>query len=288
MLHCRAIVGLTAAAVFSLSVIAFGEQSRVPGAEYDADFPNETPEPAPRRDLSGIWEPALGPGDAIQARGAKNFPDTGRPEDELPFTPAGREAVLENKPAWGPRLVPSALSNDPQPRCEPQGFPRIHLHNYRTVQILQTPKQVLILYQFNRKWRNIWADGRANPEVDDFLEPRFWGYSVGRWQDDYTFVTESVGMDERTWLDNVGRPHSWETRVEERYFRRDLKHIELTITIDDPVYYSKPWVALDRLPLRLQPDTFDIREMECSPSEFERYTKEFAEPAAGIGGTEPR
>jgi len=181
-------------------------------------------------------------------------------------------------------MVPSALSNDPQPTCEPQGWPRLILHNYRTSQIFQTPKQVLILYQFNRKWRNIWTDGRANPTVDDVLEPRWWGYTVGRWLDDYTFVAETVGMDERTWLDNVGRPHSWEARVEERYFRRDLKHIEVTITINDPTYYSKPWVALDRLPLRLQPDTFDIREMECSPSEFARYNKEFAEPAAGVTG----
>ena len=178
----------------------------------------------------------------------------------------------------------SALSNNPQPTCEPQGWPRIILHNYRTAQIAQTPKQVLILYQFNRKWRNIWTDGRANPKVDDVLEPRWWGYTVGRWQDDYTFVAETVGMDERSWLDNVGRPHSWEARVEERYVRRDLKHIDVTITIDDPTYYSKPWVALDRLPLRLQPDTFDIREMECSPSEFARYTEEFAEPAAGGTG----
>ena len=104
--------------------------------------------------------------------------------------------------------------------------------------------------------------------------------AVGRWTDDYTFVAQTVGLDERTWLDNVGRPHSLEARVEERYVRRDAVHIDVTITIDDPVYYSKPWVALDRLPLRLQPDTFDIREMECSPSEFARYTKEFAEPAA--------
>ena len=67
---------------------------------------------------------------------------------------------------------------------------------------------------FNRKWRNIWTDGRANPKVDDFLEPRWWGYSVGRWTDDYTFVAETVGLDERTWLDNVGRPHSLEARIE--------------------------------------------------------------------------
>ena len=179
-------------------------------------------------------------------------------------------------------MVPSALSNDPQPTCEPQGWPRIILHNYRTAQILQTPKQVLVLYQFNKKWRNIWTDGRALPKVDDALEPRWWGYSTGRWQDDYTFVAETVGLDERTWLDNVGRPHSWEARVEERYVRRDAVHIDVTITIDDPTYYSKPWVALDRLPLRLQADTFDIREMECSPTETARYNREFAAPAAGI------
>jgi hypothetical protein len=192
MSHRFVLAGLMAAAVVSLSVIAHGQAVRQPGAQYDSDFPNEKPEPAPRRDLSGIWEPARGPGDAIQATGAKSFPDTGRPEHALPFTPEGLKANLANKPAWGPRAVASALSNDPQPTCEPQGWPRILLHNYRTAQILQTPKQVLILYQFNRKWRNIWTDGRANPKVDDFLEPRFWGYTVGRWQDDYTFTAESV------------------------------------------------------------------------------------------------
>lgn len=257
-------------------------QVRVPGARYDADVPNEKPSPAPKRDLSGIWEPARGPSDAIQADGAKNMPDTGRPEHQLPFTPEGRQAVLANKPAWGPRAVPSAMSNDPQPTCEPQGFPRVLLHNYRTAQIVQTPKQVLVLYQFNRKWRNIWTDGRSLPKVDDVLEPRWWGYSVGRWEDDDTFVAESVGMDDRTWLDNVGRPHSLQARVTERYVRRDLNHIDVTVTIDDPVYYTKPWVALDRLPLRRQSDDLDIREMECSPSEFARYSKEFAEPAAGV------
>ncbi|MBI4888310.1 MAG: hypothetical protein HY824_14545, partial [Acidobacteria bacterium] len=272
------------------TAVAFNQEPvvRVPGAVYDSDVPNEKPGPAPRRDLSGIWEPARGPGDAIGAQGAKNFPDTGRPEHQLPFTPAGLKANLANKPAWGPRAVASAESNDPQPTCEPQGWPRLILHNYRTAQIAQTPKQVLVLYQFNRKWRNIWTDGRPLPKIDDALEPRWWGYSIGRWQDDYTFVAETVGLDERTWLDNVGRPHSFDLRVEERYVRRNATHIEVTITIDDPTYYSRPWIALDRLPLRLQPDTFDIREMDCSPSEFARYTREFAEPAAGVQNTSPR
>ena len=281
------IAGLAGAAVLACSSVAFN-QVRVPGAVYDFDRPNEKPAPAPRRDLSGIWEPALGPGDAIGATGAKAMPSDGRPEHELPFTPAGREAWLKNKPAWGVTMVPSALSNDPAPICDPQGFPRVLLHNFRTSQIVQTANQVLVLYQFNHKWRSIWTDGRALPAIDDALEPRWWGYSSGRWVDDYTFVVQTVGLDERTWLDNVGRPHSINLRVEERYRRTDREHLEMTVTIDDPAFYTRPWVALDRLPLRLQPATFDIREMECSPTETAEYNRQFAAPAAGISAADPK
>ena len=55
----------------------------------------------------------------------------------------------------------------------------------------------------------------------------------------------------------------------------------LTIVVDDPKYFTKPWTALI-LPLRLQAPSFDIREMECSPSETALYNKLFANPAAGI------
>jgi hypothetical protein len=100
--------------------------------------------------------------------------------------------------------------------------------------------------------------------------------------DDYTFVAESAGFDARTWLDNAGRPHSDAMRVQEKYRRVDRDHLEMTIVVDDPTYYTKPWTALI-LPLRLQSPKFDIREMECSPSETALYNKLFANPAAGIG-----
>jgi hypothetical protein len=176
-------------------------------------------------------------------------------------------------------MVPSALTNDPMPGCDPQGFPRIVLHNFRTSRIIQTPENVVILYEFNKKWRTIWTDGRQLPK--EFDEPRWWGYSVGRWMDDYTFVAESGGFDDRTWLDNAGRPHSDAIRVREEYKRTDRDHVVLTIVVDDPKYFTKPWTALI-LPLRLQAPSFDIREMECSPSETALYNKLFANPAAGI------
>ena len=100
--------------------------------------------------------------------------------------------------------------------------------------------------------------------------------------DDHTFVAQTVGLDDRTWLDNAGRPHSDALRVEEKYQRVDADHVEMTITINDPKMYTKPWVALDKLPLRLQARSFDITEMECSPSETAEYNKDFGNPASGV------
>jgi hypothetical protein len=273
----------TAGAIVALLVVprvAFGQgEVRQPGAKYDFDFKGVKPAPAPRRDISGVWEPAAGAGAGINANGAQQMPSDGKPEHELPYTPEGRAAFLSHKPTFGVTMVPSALTNDPMPGCDPQGFPRIVLHNFRTSRIIQTPENVVILYEFNKKWRTIWTDGRQIPKEVD--EPRWWGYSVGRWVDDYTFAAESYGFDDRTWLDNAGRPHSDAMRVREEYKRTDRDHVVMTIVVDDPKYFTKPWTALV-LPLRLQSPSFDIREMECSPTETALYNKLFANPAAGI------
>ena len=275
-----------------LSPVIRGQQGfrRTPGAVYDVDVAGKKSGPAPKHDISGIWEFAKGGGEGIQADGAKAMPSDGKPEHELPFTPEGRKAFMNNKPTYGFTQVPSALTNDPMPGCDPQGFPRIVLHNAHHEQILQTATQLVILYQFNKKWRVIWTDGRklpANAEVPGWdikgsppPEARFWGYSVGRWTDDYTFVADSNGFDDRTWLDNAGRPHSDALHVVETYHRIDADHLEKTITIDDPKYYTRPWVALDKLPYRLQSASLEIPEQECVPSETAKYNQLFANPAA--------
>ena len=74
-------------------------------------------------------------------------------------------------------------------------------------------------------------------------DPRWYGYSIGHWDGDYTFVTNTVGMDERTWLDALGHPHSVDLKVEERYRRVDHDNLEVTVTIDDPKAYVKPFTT---------------------------------------------
>ena len=175
-------------------------------------------QPAPVHDLSGTWTPANGPGDGIGGTGAKNMPLDNKPEHQLPYTPLALKTMEANKPGNGARQVDPSEDNDPAViYCDPQGMPRQDLYELRTTQILQTPLSVVILYEFSKIWRVIWADGRELPPRG--AEPRWFGYSVGKWVDDSTFVVETTGTDERTWLDKAGRPHSGDLRVVETFHR---------------------------------------------------------------------
>ena len=97
--------------------------------------------------------------------------------------------------------------------------------------------------------------------------------------DDTTLVVNSVGTDDRTWLDNAGNPHSNNLKVEERYHRVNRQTMELTVTLDDPAIYTKPWMAVDKLKINLMPDGSDLMEMIPSASEAAAYRRVIASQA---------
>lgn len=236
--------------------------------------------PAPRHDISGLWFPA---GFAVGDRGASNMPEDGKPEHQLPYTPAALEKMKTMYPGNGTREVPATKINDPAViYCDPQGMPRQDLYELRATQIMQTPAKVFVMYQWGRIWRYIWQDGREIPKDPD---PKWFGTSVGKWEDDYTFVATTVGVDDRTWLDKGGRPLSDQMVVEERFHRLSADRMQFTVTVNDPKMYSKPWVALN-VPMRLLPDNTDVPEMMCSVSEFMQYNQKmgWGNPTALYGG----
>jgi hypothetical protein len=235
---------------------------------------NQPAGPAPRRDIFGIWDPGSG---GIQAMGAAAMPEDGKGEHKLPYTPAGLEALNLTKPSNGSRSVLPGDTNDPVVTCNPQGLPREDLYELRTTQILQTPASVMVLYEFGKVWRSIWTDGRDFPKN---AAARWFGYSIGKWEDDYTFVVQTCCVNDETWVDRAGRPHSPDLRVEERFHRVDANSLELTVTITDPKMYTKPWVALNKLPFKLQSWNFDVTEMLCSPLELAQYNRFIGNPAS--------
>jgi hypothetical protein len=148
----------------------------------------------------------------------------------------------------------------------------------------------VILYHYDNRWRVIWTDGRELPKVVDggvqiggeLREPRFFGYSVGRWVDDYTFQVQTVGMmsDDRVWLDSTGRPISEQARVTETFQRLDNDTLVWSETIDDPKIYTRPWETM-KLPMRLHDPRTDIMEYYCSPVEQENYNRLFGSGVSG-------
>jgi len=280
------IVPILALAILTFSPLAFSQTAALGPVDLDGwgrpippPAKNLKSAPAPFHDISGTWDPANGAEDGGQFSGAKALPVDGRGL-EPPYTPLGLEAYRSTKPTNSFRMVLPAEGNDPVNSCEPQGFPRENLFQLRTTQILQMPDKVVVLYEFGKIWRVIWTDGRELPKDP---EPRWFGYSVGKWVDDYTLLVESGGMDDRAWVDHAGRPQSAELRVEERFHRVDHDHLEWTVLIDDPKMYTKPWLAMDKFPMRLLPADFDVRELICAPSESAEYDELIGNPASDQG-----
>jgi len=219
----------------------------------------------PRRDLSGVW--------------------LGAPVPQLevppPMTERGQALFDSAKPMYGSRSVPVVESDDPLVTCDPLGFPRSVLQQTVGMEFVQAPDKVVLLQQYQRVFREIWTDGRplppdvggTSPESPD---PRRYGYSIGRWADAATFVVETTGAMETSFGDLYAHPHGLSARIEERYRRVDAGTLELTVTIDDPEMYQKPFVAMKQLLKRGK----EFDEQLCVPSEAQRYLEVMAKPAS--------
>jgi hypothetical protein len=215
--------------------------------------------PAPKRDLSGFWTGPLTP----------------KMNEMPPLTPLGQKEFKANTPDPF-----SATSNDPWATCDPFGFPRSSTNETRGVAFAQMPGRLVILNQYQRVFRTVWMDGRELPKnvgTKGGPDATWYGYSVGHWDGDYTLVVNTAGLDDRSWVDRRGYPHSVDLRVEERYTRVDHDTLDLTLTIDDPKIYTKPFVlATNRY--KWIPNQEDEEQL-CVPSEAIEYRKLIVVPA---------
>jgi hypothetical protein len=204
--------------------------------------------PAPRTadgrpDLSGIWS----------AGTLDYYMDlaTGVKQGEVQLTP------------WATAVKKQRMDrdhiDDPYAFCLPLGVPRI---NFRSeFKIVPTPSLTLLLYEtyVGMMFRQVFTDGRALPKAED-SEPTWLGYSVGRWDGD-TFVVQTTGLRDGGWLSTRETwPHSDALVVTERFRRRDFGHMDLSVTLDDPKAFVKPWT--NTVAMTLRPDT-ELLEAFC-------------------------
>lgn len=164
------------------------------------------------------------------------------------------------------------ITTDPTFRCEPGGVPRAYQMQIHPIEILQIPGRILLFYEAAHNWRTIWMDGR---ELSRGADGASWmGYSVGRWEGE-TLIVDTIGFNDKTWLDRDGHPHSEDLHVVEHFRRVDHDTLHLEITINDPKAYTRPWAMQGTY--KLQP-TWEIGEDFCIPEEQLNFKKRVLEP----------
>jgi len=123
--------------------------------------------------------------------------------------------------------------------------PRILLMPF-PLQIVQTPGQMIMIFEYDHYVRQIYLDRREHPKD---LSPTWMGDSIGRWEGS-TLVVDTTGFNGNAWLDQVGHPHSEALHLVERYRRVDHDTLQVDVTIDDPKAYTKSWTGRQTFKLR--------------------------------------
>ncbi len=216
-------------------------------------------------DLSGLWGPRPGGGGF-----ASWDPDDsrGRHPETLPMLPWAREKTLATRGPYGASATFENINDPVQKFCDPPGLTRIYQYPWE-FRIVQTPAKVYLLFEFFRVFRVVSLN---QPHTTD-PDPTWYGESVGRYEGD-TLVIDTIGFNDKTWLDHVGHPHTEALHTIERFRRLDATTLELSLTIEDSKTFPRSFTA-KRL---FQATNSPMGDSICSVSETQSFQKNVIHP----------
>ena len=202
-------------------------------------------------DLSGIWQVMNTAVWDIQDHNAQQGVPAGLgvvEGNDLPYKP---EALAKKKSNYANRAT-----LDPEAKCYLPGVPRVTYTPF-PFQIVQTPAQVTLLYEYAHTVRNVFMN---TPHIEGQL---YWwmGDSRGKWEGD-TLVVDVTDFNDETWFDRAGNFHSDALHVVERYTLTDPDHITYEATIEDPKVFTRPW-KMSMILNRHKEKNFRLLEYEC-------------------------
>jgi hypothetical protein len=256
-----------ACAVLEIPLLAQWPQRSSPKVPKTANGQVNFDAPAPRTadgriDLTGVWEnlwfyngrigqpPVSPPGEPPQT----TFSDIGAGfKNGLPLKPWAAELLKQRKE--------QNSKDNPDAHCLPMGLMQFHIHP-QPRRMIQTPDEIVMVYEGNAGIREIFTDGRAQPKNGD-VQPWWYGYSVGHWEGD-TLVVVTTGFRDGGWLDIWGSPLTDEATLTERFRRLSYGTLRIDVTIDDPKAYTAPFTV--RLNQKIVPNG-ELIEFICAENE---------------------
>ena len=230
-------------------------------------------------DLTGVWQGgSTQRGSWEQANGGVGVGGSGRdPAAPVALSSNDRPAGREGAPyqPWAAQKVLEAFNrrgiDDPTSQCLPAGLPRTVMLGLFPQQIVQTPTQIIMLYEYMNVFRVI----PLNAKHPDDIIPSYTGNSVGRWDGD-TLVVDVIGFNDKTWLAGTGTFHTDALHITERFTRVDKDQINYEVTMDDPNVLTKPWTLRSTLMLRegTRLEEYVCAENNIDPDRYEKLLKD--------------
>jgi hypothetical protein len=264
------------ALIVAAVVLALSPLSRVPSAAQKSAVPRAA---GGKPDLTGVWQGgSTERGSWEKANGGAGVGGSGL-DPSAPVVlssndrPAGREGAPYHP--WAAKKVLEAFNrrgiDDPTSLCLPAGLPRIVMLGLFPQQFIQTPTQVVILYEYMNVFRVI----PLNAKHPDDLIPSYMGNSVGHWEGD-TLVIDVIGFNDKTWLAGAGTFHSDALHITERYTRVDKDQINYEVTMEDPGVLTKPWTLRSTIMLRegTRLQEYVCAENNIDPDRYEKLLKD--------------
>ena len=230
-------------------------------------------------DLTGVYQasnkrgpdwdaqaPGAVPGQPAQAAQPSAGVNTAQRES-IPFRP---EALARAQEILNRRSI-----DDPAAHCLPQASPRMTPVSLFPLELVHTPKKLVILYEYFWEFRSIPIGGTHADDAD----PSFLGDSVAHWEGD-TLVVDVTNFKAGGWLGG-GFVHSDKLHLIERYTRVDRDQINYEVTIQDPVVLTKPFTQRNTLMLR---EGTRLREYSCLENNLDPkvYEKLLVDPSTFI------
>ena len=252
--------------VASMSAAGQGRGGRSGG--NNATNPAVVHKPVPRAtdgkpDLSGTWQSG-----GVSITGEDGAPPL-KPLPPIDNHTIRREPLVYKTEFENMREAENFTAlDDPTLYCLLPGVPRIATMPM-PLEIIQTPKMVVILYEAFRAWRRIPINDKLEHPND--LNPTWMGDSVGRWDGD-TFVVDVIGFNDKTWIGGNGTIHTEQMHVVERYTRNTDNTITYETTVEDPGALSKPYYtgAVLRAPIDVRVEEYECIENNPDPEHMKK------------------
>ncbi len=232
--------------------------------------------PDGKPDLSGVWQGGTNRrGSWEEANSGLGVGGTGR-DPGAPANPASQQVITTPAPyqPWAAQKVVESYNrrgiDDPVGLCLPPGIPRINLVGLFPFEIVQTPRRIVVLYEYMNVFRLIPLTAKHSED----MVPTYMGDSIGRWDGD-TLVVDTVGFNDKTWLTGTGTFHSDSLHVIERYTRVDRDQINYDVTMEDPKVFTGPWTFHTTIMLRegTRVQEYVCPENNLDPARYEQMLK---------------